>query len=45
MGCDEIQGFFLARPMAGSDVVAWIKMRHSLHDSSQDEYFKMLISG
>ena len=45
VGCDEIQGFYLARPMSPEDVVSWIEMRHSLHDSSRDEYFKMLITG
>lgn len=45
MGCDEIQGFYLARPMAPEQVVSWIQMRHSLHDSSRDEYFKLLITG
>jgi diguanylate cyclase (GGDEF)-like protein len=45
MGCDEIQGFYLARPMAPAEVISWIQMRHSLHDSSRDEYFKMLITG
>lgn len=45
MGCDEIQGFYLSRPMAPAEVISWIQMRHSLHDSSRDEYFKMLLTG
>ncbi len=44
MGCDEVQGYYLSKPMAGSDVITWIQMRHSLHENSREEYFKMLIS-
>ena len=29
LGCDQIQGFFLARPMALDDFVAWLRGRNS----------------
>ncbi len=44
MGCDEIQGFYLSRPIPANDVVTWIQMRHTLHDNSREEYFRMLTS-
>jgi hypothetical protein len=25
MGCDEIQGYFLARPLTASDMTAWLE--------------------
>jgi EAL domain-containing protein (putative c-di-GMP-specific phosphodiesterase class I) len=27
LGCDEVQGFFIARPMAGDDLLAWLRNR------------------
>ncbi len=42
MGCDEIQGFYLSRPISGNDVITWVQMRHALHDSSREEYFRLL---
>jgi diguanylate cyclase (GGDEF)-like protein len=45
MGCDEIQGFFLSKPLPANELIEWVKMRHALHDHSQDEYFKMLLAG
>lgn len=44
MGCDEVQGYYLSKPLAGTDVITWIQMRHSLHDNSREEYFRMLIA-
>ncbi len=44
MGCDEAQGYYLSKPLPGTEVIAWIKMRHSLHETSREEYFRMLIS-
>jgi EAL domain-containing protein (putative c-di-GMP-specific phosphodiesterase class I) len=29
LGCDAVQGFFLARPMAQKDLVAWLRARSS----------------
>lgn len=43
MGCDEIQGYHLSKPLSGPDVITWIQMRHSLHENSRDEYFRILI--
>ncbi len=43
MGCHEIQGYYLAKPMPAADVVAWIEMRHALYASSREAYFKMLV--
>jgi diguanylate cyclase (GGDEF)-like protein len=45
MGCDEIQGYHLAQPMACDEVVAWIEMRHALYASSREAYFRMLVKG
>ena len=45
MGCDEVQGFFLSKPLPPDELVEWVRMRHALHDHSQDEYFKMLLAG
>lgn len=43
MGCHEIQGYYLAKPMPAAEVVAWIEMRHALHASSREGYFRMLV--
>jgi diguanylate cyclase (GGDEF)-like protein len=43
MGCDEIQGYYLAKPMGAVEVIAWIEMRHALYASSREAYFKMLV--
>lgn len=45
MGCHEIQGYYLAKPMPASETVAWIEMRHALHASSREGYFRMLADG
>jgi diguanylate cyclase (GGDEF)-like protein len=31
LGCDEIQGYFLAKPMRAEEVIDWVKMRHALY--------------
>lgn len=36
MGCDEIQGYYLAQPLAPKDVVAWVEMRQALHSSARE---------
>lgn len=43
MGCHEIQGYYLAKPMPPAEVIAWIEMRHAQYASSREAYFKMLI--
>ncbi|MCZ8341073.1 MAG: EAL domain-containing protein [Burkholderiaceae bacterium] len=43
MGCHEIQGYYLAKPMPPAEVIAWIEMRHALYASSREAYFKMLV--
>jgi diguanylate cyclase (GGDEF)-like protein len=43
MGCQEIQGYYLAKPMPPAEVIAWIEMRHALYASSREAYFKMLV--
>ncbi|MGB7182548.1 MAG: EAL domain-containing protein [Burkholderiaceae bacterium] len=45
MGCNDIQGFYLARAMPEAEVLSWISMRHALHDSSREDYFKALLAG
>jgi EAL domain-containing protein (putative c-di-GMP-specific phosphodiesterase class I) len=42
MGCDEVQGYFLSKPMPASEVVDWVQDRHALHSSSRDLYYEML---
>ena len=43
MGCHEIQGYYLAKPMPAADVVSWIEMRHALYASSREAYFRLLV--
>ncbi len=42
MGCDEVQGYFLSKPLPAGEVVSWVEMRNSLHTTSRDLYFEML---
>jgi diguanylate cyclase (GGDEF)-like protein len=43
MGCDEIQGYYLAKPMPAADVINWVEMRHALYSNSRDAYFRTLV--
>ena len=43
MGCDEIQGYYLAKPMPSADVITWVEMRHALYASSRESYFRALV--
>jgi diguanylate cyclase (GGDEF)-like protein len=43
MGCDEIQGYYLAKPMPSADVITWVEMRHALYESSRENYFRTLV--
>ena len=42
MGCDEVQGYFLSKPLPANEIVDWVKARHQLHASSREMYFEML---
>ncbi|MEI8301794.1 MAG: EAL domain-containing protein [Burkholderiales bacterium] len=42
LGCHEVQGFYIAKPMRQSELVGWVKMRHSLHENSKQNYFEMM---
>lgn len=42
LGCDEVQCYYLAKPMPESEVVSWVEMRNSLYASSRELYFEML---
>lgn len=42
MGCDEVQGYYVAKPMLPKELLAWIEMRHALYASSRATYFEML---
>lgn len=42
MGCDEVQGYFLSKPLPAAEVVSWVQMRNALHASSRELYFEML---
>ena len=41
LGCHEVQGFFISRPLAEQDVLSFIDMRHALHDSSREDAMKL----
>jgi diguanylate cyclase (GGDEF)-like protein len=43
MGCDEIQGYYLAKPMPPAEVLSWVEMRHALYENSREAYFKLLV--
>jgi len=43
MGCDEIQGYYLAKPMPSAEVITWVEMRHALYTSSREAYFRTLV--
>lgn len=43
MGCDEIQGYYLAKPMPSAEVITWVEMRHALYTSSRETYFRSLV--
>ena len=45
MGCDEIQGYYLTKPIQVTEVISWIEMRHTLYASSREAYFRMLVKG
>jgi len=36
MGCDEVQGYWLAKPMAGREIFSWIGMREALRANGLD---------
>jgi diguanylate cyclase (GGDEF)-like protein len=42
MGCDEVQGYYLAKPMTADDVAGWVEMRHALYASSREAYFRAI---
>ena len=42
MGCDEVQGYFVSKPLPAGEVVAWVETRNALHASSRELYFEML---
>ncbi len=44
LGCDEVQGYYLAKPMPEREVMPWVEMRNSLYASSRELYFEMLAS-
>ena len=45
MGCNEIQGYYIAKPMRADEAIAWVEMRHALYASSREQYFKSLLQG
>ncbi len=42
LGCTEIQGYFVAKPLRESNVIEWIRSRHMLYETSPAAYFEML---
>ena len=43
MGCDQIQGYYLAKPMVAAELIPWVEMRHALYASSRETYFRALV--
>jgi diguanylate cyclase (GGDEF)-like protein len=41
LGCHEVQGFFISRPLAEQDLVQFIDLRHALHDSTREDALKL----
>ncbi len=41
LGCHEVQGFFISRPLPAQEVVSFIDMRHALYDSSREDALKL----
>jgi diguanylate cyclase (GGDEF)-like protein len=39
MGCNEVQGYYVSRPMPAADLPGWIETRHSLYSNSREKYF------
>ena len=44
LGCDEVQGYYVAKPMAGADLPGWIETRNALYATSRQAHFAMLTS-
>lgn len=42
LGCHEVQGFFISRPLADRDLLQFIELRHALHDSSREDPLKLV---
>lgn len=42
LGCHEVQGFYLAKPMRGAELIGWVRMRHALHENSRQNYADMI---
>ena len=42
LGCSEIQGYFVAKPLREATVIEWIRSRHLLYESSPSAYFEMM---
>ena len=42
LGCHEVQGFFISRPLADQDLLQFIELRHALHDSSREDALKLV---
>lgn len=38
-GCDIAQGYFIARPMPGADLLAWVQSCHQLFNPDKDRQF------
>ncbi len=37
LGCDEVQGFFISRPLPAQETLSFIELRHALYDSSRED--------
>jgi EAL domain-containing protein (putative c-di-GMP-specific phosphodiesterase class I) len=41
LGCDEIQGYYVSKPMPASEVAKFVRSRNALQDSTQHRYAKL----
>lgn len=41
MGCDEIQGYYVAKPMSAQDVVAYVSARNALQAATSARYSRL----
>lgn len=38
MGCDEVQGYYVAKPMNPEEIIDWVRMRNALQSASHKRY-------
>jgi EAL domain-containing protein (putative c-di-GMP-specific phosphodiesterase class I) len=38
MGCDEVQGYYVAKPMDPEEIIEWVRMRNALQGARHKRY-------